>query len=406
MKKLFIISFFVFIQSSLFSYTWVPYCPDSIHATNIWFGLSSVQGLICSTDGMYIYEDDMEWHHYSYAGMQVVEAVWFSPEKILVALSDGSWSDGIYTFDLETHQFEVQEWLPFVKFLKLNHFGIISTYYAGSSYNGLLTSTDGENWYNVPYFDTIPCSSMDFYNEHLVVCEGNYQNNNVHLSPDIGGTWYSSVNGDSFSKVKFNYDGELFAIYPGASNSSGLYKSYDFGLNWEVVNWELFISCLGYDAWGYVFAGWDNGNGIAMLDPDVMYPPFNYLNEGLPDTHVNEITMNPFMSAIVIFCCTNSGVYWSIDYMVGEKETKAYEDLIKVFPNPVCVGQKINIQYPQSVAIEDVEIYSSPGVLIREIDFDRTGSSGSILTNNLSSGVYFLKIKTKGTDILKKLVVK
>ena len=405
MKKLFIISIIVFFQSSLLAYTWVPYCPDSIHATNICFGLGSIQGLICSTDGMYIYEDDMEWHHYSYAGMPVVEAAWFSWEKILVVLSDGSWSDGIYTFDLQTHQFDVQEWLPFVKFLKLNPFGIISTYYAGSSNNGLLTSVDGINWYNVPYFDTIPCNSMDFYQEHLVVCEGNYQNENTHLSFDNGGSWFSSTNSDSFSKVKFNYDGELFAVYPGASNSSGLYKSYDFGLNWEVVNWELFISCLGIDAWGYVFAGWDNGNGIAMLDPDILYPPFVYLNEGLPDTHVNEITMNPYMSAIVIFVCTNSGVYSSIDYMVGHSEQKFSGEEIMLYPNPAIIGSDVTLRMPAVSDEININVYDGKGQLINSITSGSHVEEVLLPTTHLSKGIYYIKIEADNLTVSKQLLI-
>ncbi|MEZ5083940.1 MAG: T9SS type A sorting domain-containing protein [Bacteroidales bacterium] len=405
MKKTKLLTVSILLNISLFAISWQPYCPDSIHAINICFGLGSSQGLICSPDGLYIYEDDMEWHHYSYGGMPVVEAVWFSPEKILVALSDGSWSDGIYTFDLQTHQFDVQEWLPFIKFLKLNPFGIISTYYAGSSNNGLLSSVDGENWYNVPYFDTIPCNSMDYYNEYMVVCEGNYQNNNAHLTTDGGGTWFASANGDSFSKVKFNYQGELFAIFPGASNSSGLYKSYNFGLNWEVVNWELFMSCVGYDAWGNVFAGWDNGEGIAMLNPDVQYPPFVYLNEGLPDTHVNEITMNPYMSAIVIFVCTNSGVYSSIDYMVGQSKQMFSREDIKLYPNPAITGTDVKIRLSGVSYGVNIYIYDAKGQLINSISSGSHVEEVLLPTSQLSNGIYYIKIETDNLIVSKQLLI-
>ncbi|MCF8369825.1 MAG: T9SS type A sorting domain-containing protein [Bacteroidales bacterium] len=406
MKSLSILLIALFFSSGLFAYTWVAVGPDSINATNICFGLSNLTyGVICSDDGMYIYEDDMEWHHYTY-GLPIIEAAWYSFEKILVVMGDGSWSDGIYTFDLTTNVFEVKEWLPNPGFIKFYQNGTETKYFAGRTDGGLLISSDGNTWYNVGYFDTIPCNSMDFYEDHLVICEGTYQINNLHLSPDGGTSWAGSVNGGYFSKVKFNYDGVLFASFPGVTNSSGIYKSYDFGSNWEVVNWEFGISCLGYDAWGNVFAGWDNGFGIAMLNPNILYPDFVFLNEGLPDTHVNEITMNPYMSAIVIFCCTNSGVYSSIDYMVGQIEMNNKSQDIDLFPNPVVAGNKVKIQGSGFDEIVSIDLYSGPGMFLKRMDFIHNPESVSFGTRGLTLGIYYVQVKSLEKTYTKKLLLK
>ncbi len=92
------------------SYTWKASAPDSIHATNICFGVGSWKGVICSPEGMYLWEEDIEeWTFYTYGGLPVTGAAYLNTTQILVAMGCGTYSDGIYTFDLETHQFEVVE---------------------------------------------------------------------------------------------------------------------------------------------------------------------------------------------------------------------------------------------------------------------------------------------------------
>ncbi|MBE9480882.1 MAG: hypothetical protein IMY69_04205, partial [Bacteroidetes bacterium] len=57
MKKL-IFFFIVFlIQLPVNSNTWNNFCPDSIHAINICFGVGSSKGVICTPNGMYLHDD-------------------------------------------------------------------------------------------------------------------------------------------------------------------------------------------------------------------------------------------------------------------------------------------------------------------------------------------------------------
>jgi len=400
MKKLVILFLALIFSFPTFAYNWIPYCPDTIHATNICFGLGFSAGLICSPDGLYLYEDDMEWHFYTFGGLPVIEAANYSPNKILLIMGDGTYSDGIYTFDLQTHQFEVIEWLYKPSFIR--YYDHSNVYYAGQREGGLHLSADGLEWNNLSYFDTIPCHAIDFYEEHVVVSEGTYEIDNLHLSGDGGNTWHGSVNGGWFTEIEFCYSGDLFAVFQGLSNSAGIYKSEDFGSYWEPLNWEFFITALGYDAIGNVFVGWDNGYGIAMLDPDTTYPDFVFLNEGLPNTYVNEVKLNPAMSVIAIFVCTGGGVYYCNDYTVGIKESSDDQE-IKIIPNPVSQGQILHIQIPNHLKVVSCMLMSVDGKVIYSCVPDN--NVNKIDLPGLPAGLYYCLFEGKDRKWSKKLVI-
>ena len=136
MKKIALLFVVLTIQVSTFSYTWIPFGPDSINANNVCFGVGSSTGVICVDNGMYLYDDFSQlWNFYTNAGLPIWGATHFNTNKILVIMGDGSWSDGIYTFDLGTHQFEPVEWIPNPNFLKYH--ALSGTWYAGFNNTGM-----------------------------------------------------------------------------------------------------------------------------------------------------------------------------------------------------------------------------------------------------------------------------
>lgn len=388
------------ISLSLSAYEWIPFGPPGVKATNICFGAESY-GVVCTEDGLYLYEDDMEWHLYSY-GLSVIEIVYFDTEKILLVMGDGTWSDGIYTFDLQTHEFEVVEW--FVKPLFLRYFESGSIYFAGGEENGLLQSSDGVNWSNVAFFDTIPCVDIAFYGEHIVVSSSeSWENNNLFLSDDAGVTWSIPLNYSHFSEIEFNGAGVLFAILPGITNSSGVYRSSDYGYSWEVVNWEFSITSLVCDPFGFVMVGWENGYGIARLNPAIWEPPFVFLNDGLPDTHVLKLKINPIMSAPNIFACTESGVYYSYDYLTYVAPIFK-EGNFNIYPNPVQSGTSIQVESAVNQKNKKLKIFDGRGALIFQANIQN--SLKSVDLPQFSSGVYFCILDDGENKWTKKLLIR
>ncbi len=404
--KIFLLLFIPLLSSS---YTWQSFCPDTIHANNICFGVGSWKGVICSPNGMYLWEPDIEeWSFYSY-GLPVTGAANLDESRILVTMGDGTYSDGIYTFHLETHQFEVVEWLYKPVFLK--YYDYNQSYYVGQEENGLYVSSNGMDWSSVSYFDTINCQSIDFYGEHIIVSSGAYSFPCIYFSDDAGYSWNISNNGHFKRNVKFNNSGIAYSILPGMSNSAGIYYSNDYGYFWSVVYWAFYVNALGIDALGNIFLGWVNGMGIAILNNPYPYPypELIFLNEGLPNLNINEITINPDMSAIAIFCCTDAGVYVSYDYMVGESENYVETEKITIFPNPVSNEMRIRLSLNEPINTTfKMEVYDNQGVKVDEIRFENNISQNLEIkwkAGNLPAGVYYLVVRTKNKTLTEKFII-
>jgi hypothetical protein len=346
---------------------------------------------------MYLYNySTHECDFYTY-GLPVMGAAWFTFDRMLLVMGDGSWSDGIWTFDFETHQFEVVEWNANPNFLFFDDFN--DTWWAGFQFGGMMKSSDGENWEQVPYFENGSPYCMDSYGDHLVVSElSNIYG--IHYSDDGGETWQESSGAPMIRDMDFDGWGKLLGIFPDYSNSSGLWLSEDFGQSWEVMFWADNMSAVGFDAAGEIFVGWKEEFGIARYDPLAPPPGLTYLNEGLSSRNINRIQINPTMSAMAIFVSTDEGAYYCYDYMVGVEEPETQNSIqVEIFPNPtddqlsiVCQGQ-----------LEKVSIFNSSGeiVLNKLLQTNKT----NIDVSGLSPGVYFLQVKTDiGSEVRKILI--
>jgi hypothetical protein len=174
------------------------------------------------------------------------------------------------------------------------------------------------------------------------------------------------------------------------------------------------MSAVGFDAMNTIFVGWEsptsNSEGIAIYDPMASPPGITFLNNGLASTNINKILMNPMMSAIAIFCCTDAGVYISYDYMTNNEETVGMHNGVELFPNPVTDETHIRISLPVQVEKEDIriEIMNNNGIKVDEIVLDEKPENKIIIDwnkNYLSSGIYYLVIRTGHELISEKFVV-
>jgi len=412
MKRSIVFLALIFCSITLFSYTWVSFSPETINANNICFGVGSWKGVICTDEGMYLWEDDiLEWSFYTY-GLPVTGAAYLDNEKILVTMGNGSFSDGVYTFHLETKQFEVVKYIANPNFLL--HYYPNNSYYIGSQFGGMYYSVSGAEFLEIPYFTGKSCTAMDYYDSQLVVSEvSNIYN--VYISDDLGATWQEATGSiPMLTDIKFSYYGDLLGIFPSYSNSSGLWRSGDFGQTWEVEFWSDNMSSVGFDAMGNIFVGWEsptpNNEGIAIYTPGTVPPNLAYLNDGLPSTNINKILLNPSMSAIAIFCCTDQGVWICYDYMVGEDNPSEIENSISIYPNPFT--DILNIEFVNNeIETTILEIFSMNGEshLYREFQ-NQPNLQQSISWNpgsdgiNLSEGIYLVKITQGSFSTVQKVI--
>lgn len=379
-----------------FGVSWEGIGPDSADISKICFGIAVQKHVLCADHGFYLYDyGSNTCDHFDYGQLPINDAAYYSPEKILIAMGDGSWSDGIYTFSLGTHEFQVKAWLIVPAFLHFHQ--STDTYWAGSEWGGMIRSGDGDYWDTIPYFNGVECACIDSYGDHLAVTD---MDGHVHYSSDGGNTWTMSADYNFYRQLRFDSWGKLCGVFPGTSYSSGLYQSEDFGETWEVMFWSCNLSAVGFDCFGDVFVGWEDGQGLAKFDPEAPPPGFTFLNDGLPNLMINNIQLNPTMSAPAIFVCTEGGAYFSLDYMVGVKKPLAENQKMHVGPNPA--KDKLFIQ--SEIPFSSVTVYSVTGELIYEQHFEGVKRC-EIAVASFPAGIYLCGVKSAGEITVKKIII-
>jgi hypothetical protein len=394
MKKLTTLLFAFLIWVSGFAYSWNQVGAVQMNASGICFGITFSEWVICSDDGFYLYNiGTHETTFYTY-GLPVTGAAYLDAERILITMGDGSYSDGIWTFDLQTHQFEVVEWVVNPNFLY--HDDLTGTYWVGSDWGGLYKSQDGLNWEEDINFLAKPCGTMTGYGEHLVVTAiANLSN--IYWSDDSGETWNASEIFTAISDMSFCPNGLLYGVYPDNSNSSGLWKSEDFGNTWQIVFYANNMRAVGFDCFGNPFLGWKENLGIASFDASAPPPGLTWLNEGLPNLNINKIQINPTMSAPALFVCTEAGVYVSQDYWLGIDETQ--QNQISISPNPATE----NLTIKSEIRLNSLKLSSISGKQILSMKINT--NQHQLDVSNLEAGIYLLEIEAEGRFFVRKLVV-
>ncbi|MFC2101195.1 T9SS type A sorting domain-containing protein, partial [Bacteroidota bacterium] len=341
--------------------------------------------VICTNNGVCLNNGiGASWNTYTY-GLPVWEAIPYDSSNILIVMGNGSYSDGIYKFNLTTHTFNVVEWcyIPtFIKYCTNNN-----TYYVGTKYDGLLRSSNGISWDTVSYFQGKGCTAMDFYGQHIVIS----QENNIYAiyySDNGGISWNQSASNIPLHDISFDQNGILYGVFTGISNSSGLYRSFDYGHTW---NMEIFVdnmNTVGFDVVGNLFTGFHGAiapcQGVAIYDTSANY--FTFLNTGLPNKNIHKFKVNPVMSSITIFACTDTGVYYSNNYITSVNNNSFTSNSVHIYPNPANEILEI-----KSFKDASVEIINTNGQIIEELT--STKPNTTINVSKLSSGIYFIKVK-------------
>jgi hypothetical protein len=237
---------------------------------------------------------------------------------------------------------------------------------------------------------------MTGYGEHLVVT-AIADLSNIYWSDDSGETWNASEIFPYISDMCFSPDGLLYGVFPDYSNSSGLWKSEDFGNTWQIEFYSDNMSAIGFDCFGNPFVGWKENLGIASYDPSAPPPGLTWLNEGLPNLNINKIQINPTMSAPALFVCTEAGVYVSQDYWLGLDEKEQNE--ISILPNPATDFIKIESKN----RMNNIILFTFSG---KEIFQKKVNENEMQLdVSGLEAGIYLLEIETMGRLFMKKLIV-
>jgi len=344
------------------------------------------------------------WEYFNYPAK---DAQLLNNDTLLIIANEGSYSDGIYSFNLQTYEYNNIDFCFRPNFIKYYEPG--GVFYVGYE-TGLLKSEDGLNWTAVTYFAGHNCVDMEFFNEHIVI-NVTMALTHFHLSNDSGTNWFEgSANPGWVTDMAFNWQGELYGIFPDNSYSSGLWYSNDYGNTWDVEFYSVNMTALDFHNEDKLFVGWHSPakdyEGIALYD--IQNQTFTYMNEGLPNKNINKIVFLPLIGGQIVYCCTDSGVYYCDNYAVGIDENLT-GNKISIFPNPVTESTTINITLHEPGSIDDaILVYNNRGVKVDEIKLKNNSSNEFEIKwnkGNLPAGVYYLVIKTKKESWSEKFII-
>ena len=371
---------------------WEAFSPLGIHANRISFYVDyNNNWAVCHQDGVYLFHlNTQTWTNHPAPGMMWArDAAWLNGDSILVALGNYSYSDGIYALNPETGEYSVLEWVDDPHFIVYD--AIYSNYFCGG-HSGLMYSENGIDWTSIDYFLNKNIVDLAVYGNYCVATEIDnlYV---VYVSNDGGENWIEAPGAPMILDLEFDLDGKLYGIFPDESWSSGLWSSNDYGLTWNVEFWATGMNCVGTDYMNDVLVGFGESpqpphEGLARWDSTGQQLIF--LNDGLPNPIINQVTYNPAMSAPAIFCCTDTGVFVNHDY-VGIQVPVLPEYIIKAWPNPATDILKIETGIFEKA---EIRIYSIGGRLVDILDLPENAGRIEYPCSDLEPGAYVLQLRS------------
>ncbi|MFO7897302.1 MAG: T9SS type A sorting domain-containing protein [Candidatus Cloacimonadales bacterium] len=389
MKKVIIL---LLLIHSLALFSWNSFGPPDLNVNNY---LCANTDILCTESGLLLYDWEAdEWIEYSYGGLPIWQAIRHGIDEILVVMGAGSYSDGLYSFNLNSEEFTVIEWMINPNFI----YQTVAGYYVGYE-SGLLFSNDLQNWVAVDELAGYDCVDMESSAAGLVVSTGDL----VFHSTDGAATWSAAENSPLITDMTFDQAGKLWGIFPSVSNSSGLYSSSDLGETWDVEMWSLGMSSV-YWVGGEIYLAWEadfgEGSGVARWNETTNAPEF--MNDGLPDTEINKLTTNDMVDCYNLVACTEAGAYIEFELQVSAEEQEiAPLTTFSNYPNPFAKQTTFSLHHPrQQIENYTYQIYNIKGELVETLE----NKQAVWQSENRASGIYLVKLFANQQEIAHKKI--
>ena len=387
---------------------WVPFGPEGIVANKTCFLVDNhYHYAICHDQGIYLYDQvTNEWTNYP-SGLPIMDAYYLNGEDILVIMGCGTDSDGIYSFNPVSGEFVLIKYLECPYFIAYDE--IIQKYYVGH-HLGLETSYNGLNWTAIDIFSGMSMVAMAISQNHIVVSRMDNMYG-IWYSNDHGVNWLQSPPGvPMISDLAFDQNQNLWGIFPDMIYSSGLWSSSDFGNSWEVEFWSVNMKCVGIDVLGDVYVGWDENpmgghEGIARWNPDdsTLY----FINEGLSSLVINDISVNPVMSAPALFCCTDDGAYISFDYVGIQEKLELPESVyLMVYPNPASEMIRISCGNMNEESDALIRVFQADGRKAMEQKLIPAKGIMEMNISGLSPGIFLIVLENSDSHKCSRLIIR
>jgi len=334
-----------------------------------------------------------EYNQYQYyaQGLPISGICQLDTNTLMVAMGAGSYSDGVYNFDLTTHQWTHNEWFMRPNFIK--HCPSNGKYYVGER-DGLYHSSDAVNWYRITAVGMNNCNSVDWFGQHLVCNNGNL----VYISSDGGATWQQSSM-SLLSGFRFTDSGMLYGIIATESDSDGLWRSHDFGTTWEPVFYSSNLAAIGPNFDDLIPLGWSqpvqDDCYLALLNGNDEIIPLEHQYLGSP---VVDIELFPLINTPSFYVINSDGLYYLTNFgasSTADEMLTTPKLSLCAYPNPASERCAIKTQntLPNHSTLS---VYNIRGQLIREIPWgtvhELSWDLRDAIGRRMPSGIYYLRL--------------
>ena len=252
---------------------------------------------------------------------------------------------------------------------------------------GIFRSTnDGNNWQELDTINVSKSLQALAITKSNSVLVGGFCSSKIYRSTDNGDTWQQS----NF----YGSDVQKFVVLPDssiiASGYNGIYISYDDGINWTYKNYNYFNDIVA-DVYNILYGvssstfsiSFDHGYTWSVVSniPNIYNPNALFLSNN---------------NLFFIGTCGN-GIYKSDSIVFTSINNRNNNLSFEIFPNPA--SKYLQVIAPQK---SKIEILNIEGEIIET--FYNNEQETTIDLRSLSSGVYFIKVKTDKEFTVKKFV--
>jgi hypothetical protein len=354
-------------------------------------------------DGAFLLEGN-SWNFYELwtQGLPLRDICFPTNNSMMAVYGAGTYSDGLYNFNLTTHVWDINEWFFWPNFI--NQDPNTGYYYIGDQ-SGLWRSVNGNDWPSGSSPASGVCKSFASYGIHLVTNIGD----STYYSSDSGQTWQSSTL-PYLQGYRFTSSGTLYALMDHGTESDGLWRSMDYGANWSPVVYTDYLSCIGPDFGGYLPLGWrlpnSFGHYAAVLNPQ---GELENLDDPLLEYPVKEMEIFPLINTPSFYVLNDNGCYFITSFMNvanPEEELPPVPDQsISVSPNPTHGSLTLDFAdknaSPVTLTLFDLK---GRAISSRHSDMPSTGIIGLALPD-LPAGMYLLQIKQAKHQTVKRITL-
>ncbi|MDD4667063.1 MAG: T9SS type A sorting domain-containing protein [Candidatus Cloacimonetes bacterium] len=395
MKKLILFFALITLCAGLMGFECNPFGPEADHIYFANFQDSPVSmGIRIGDSNKLVIQENGYFVEYvpPMINLDLVGSCLLNESTLLVAMGCGSYSDGVYNFDLNTHQWELNEWFIWPNFVK--HCPENGKYYVGER-DGLFESTDGTTWSRITALGSDACTSLAWHDQHMICNIGN----NVFISDNAGQTW-QETGMVLLEKFRFTSMGVLYGIMDDLSDSDGLWCSYDYGANWEVVFYCSCLSAVGPDYDGLIPIAWyqpfSRESFLALLNSS---HELNFLNHINLDSGIYNLDGFPLVNTSSFYVLLDSECYYITNFGPVSNENQLSPDLqmhMEIFPNPARTDCSIKLKGEAEIP-ELINVYNLKGQLVRRIPLNgKSETQWNLLSDNghrLPAGIYIMHMK-------------